>query len=180
MSESDGRQSWRPNKVTGGCVIDVESKETVTRGLAMPHSPRGSAERLWVFNSGLGNISNVEPASGKVVAVEQLPGYTRGLAFHWPLAFVGMSRIRETSTFGGIPIAEKSGDLRCGVAVIDMQRGKAVAYIEFKTGVEEIFAVEVIPRALPFRVRTESNGGFFSGLGSSTHCEGRHGAPKGF
>src|SRR5262249_9158399 len=80
-------------------------------------------------------------------SVEQVPGYTRGLAFHGPLAFVGMSRIRETSTFGGVPIAEKREELRCGVALIDMRRGKAVAYIEFKTGVEEIFAVEVIPQA---------------------------------
>src|SRR5262245_9857034 len=58
-----------------------------------------------------------------------------------------MSRIRETSTFGGVPIAEKREELRCGVAVIDMRRGKAVAYIEFKSGVEEIFAVEVVPNA---------------------------------
>ena len=113
----------------------------------MPHSPRLAGGRLWVLNSGLGNISYVEPASGKIEAVEQVPGYTRGLAFHGPLAFVGMSRIRETSTFGGVPIAEKREELRCGVAIIDMRRGRAVAYIEFKSGVEEIFAVEVAPQA---------------------------------
>jgi hypothetical protein len=31
--------------------------------------------------------------------------------------------------------------------MIDMRRGQAVAYIEFKSGVEEIFAVEVVPHA---------------------------------
>src|SRR4029079_5782649 len=98
-------------------------------------------------NSGLGDISYVEPDSGRIHSVEQVPGYTRGLTFHGPLAFVGMSRIRETSTFGGVPIAEKRDELRCGGAVIDMRRGKAVAYIEFKSGVEEIFAVEVVPHA---------------------------------
>jgi protein O-GlcNAc transferase len=147
MSETDGPQSWRPTKVTSGCVIDVPSSETIARGLAMPHSPRLAGGRLWVLNSGLGNISYVEPTSGKIEAVEQVPGYTRGLAFHGPLAFVGMSRIRETSTFGGVPIAEKREELRCGVAVVDMRRGRAVAYIEFKSGVEEIFAVEVVPHA---------------------------------
>ena len=147
MAETDSPQGWRPTKVTSGCLIDVPSSETIARGLAMPHSPRLAGGRLWVLNSGLGDISYVEPASGRIESVEQVPGYTRGLAFHGPLAFVGMSRIRETSTFGGVPIAEKRDELRCGVAVIDMRRGKAVAYIEFKSGVEEIFAVEVVPQA---------------------------------
>jgi protein O-GlcNAc transferase len=147
MSETDQPQGWRPTKVASGCIIDIVSGETICRGLAMPHSPRLAGGRLWVLNSGLGNLSYVEPASGRIEPVEPVPGYTRGLAFHGPLAFVGMSRIRETSTFGGVPIAEKRDELRCGVAIIDMRRGKAVAYIEFKSGVEEIFAVEVVPHA---------------------------------
>lgn len=147
MSQTDQPQSWRPTKATSGCVIDIESGETIASGLCMPHSPRLAGGRLWVLNSGLGDISYVEAESGRIVQVEQVPGYTRGLAFHGPLAFIGMSRIRETSTFGGIPIAERRETLRCGVAVVDMRQGKAVAYIEFKSGVEEIFAVEVIPHA---------------------------------
>jgi len=79
-------------------------------------------------------------------------GYTARPGVSWLAGFVGMSRIRETSTFGGVPIAEQRHELRCGVAVIDMQRGTAVAYIEFKSGVEEIFAVEAVPEmfARPF------------------------------
>ena len=115
MAETDQPQGWRPTKVTSGCLIDVPSSETIARGLAMPHSPRLAGGRLWVLNSGLGDISYVEPASGRIESVEQVPGYTRGLAFHGPLAFVGMSRIRETSTFGGVPIAERRDELRCGV-----------------------------------------------------------------
>jgi uncharacterized protein (TIGR03032 family) len=147
MSATDGPQSWRPSKVTSGCVLDVASGETIARGLAMPHSPRLAGGRLWTLNSGLGNLSHVDLATGRVEAVEQVPGYTRGLAFHGQFAFVGMSRIRETSTFGGVPIAERRDELRCGVAVIDMRRGKAVAYIEFKSGVEEVFDVQVVPQA---------------------------------
>lgn len=151
MSETDQPQSWRPTKANSGCVIDVGSNETIARGFAMPHSPRLAGGRLWVLNSGLGDISYVEPESGRIVSVERVPGYTRGLAFHGPLAFIGMSRIRETSTFDGIPIAENRESLRCGVAVVDMRHGKAVAYLEFKSGVEEIFAIEVVPNArLPF------------------------------
>jgi hypothetical protein len=34
------------------------------------------------------------------------------------VAFVGMSKIRETATFGVLPIGERSEKLRCGVAVV--------------------------------------------------------------
>jgi uncharacterized protein (TIGR03032 family) len=80
-----------------------------------------------------------------VATVAELPGYTRGLALYDSLAFVGLSRIRETSTFGGLPIAERREELRCGVGVVDLRTGRLVAHLEFLAGVEEIFAVEVLP-----------------------------------
>ena len=61
------------------------------------------------------------------------------------LAFVGLSKIRETSTFGGVPIAENRQRLKCGVAIVDLRTGSLVAQFEFKSGVDEIFDVCVIP-----------------------------------
>ncbi|HUG70268.1 MAG TPA: DUF4915 domain-containing protein [Pirellulaceae bacterium] len=87
----------------------------------------------------------VRSANGKYQSVEQMPGYTRGLGFCGPFAFVGLSQIRETSVFGGVPIAEKRDELRCGVAVVDLRSGQSVAKLEFVSGVNEIFAVEVLP-----------------------------------
>ena len=89
----------------------------------------------------------VEPASGAVETVAELPGFTRGLALHGRLAFVGLSKIRETSTFGGMPIAERRPELKCGVGVVDLTTGRLVAHLEFVTGVEEIFDVQVVPGA---------------------------------
>jgi len=74
-----------------------------------------------------------------------LAGFTRGLAIHGPYAFIGLSKIRETNTFGGLPIAERLDELKCGVAVVDLRRGQVVGLLEFQTAVEEIFAVEVLP-----------------------------------
>jgi uncharacterized protein (TIGR03032 family) len=68
----------------------------------------------------------------------------RGLAFHDGFAFVGLSKIRETAVFGGVPIAERHAGLQCGVAVVDLSSGRRLAYLEFQSGVEEIFAVEVL------------------------------------
>ncbi len=47
--------------------------------------------------------------------------------------------------FGGLPISEYREKLCCGIGVVDMTTGKTVATFRFLSGVEEIFAVEVIP-----------------------------------
>jgi uncharacterized protein (TIGR03032 family) len=145
LAETDTPEGWRPSKATSGCLIDVPSGETVARGFAMPHSPRVYQERVWLLDSGTGRLVIVDPANGQIKPVAELPGYTRGLAFHDSFAFVGLSKIRETSTFGGLPIAERRDELRCGIGIVDVRNGLLVAHLEFQTGVEEIFAVEVLP-----------------------------------
>ncbi|MCC6508523.1 MAG: TIGR03032 family protein [Pirellulaceae bacterium] len=144
MSETDSPAGWRPNKATSGVVMEVPSGEVVCRGLSMPHSPRLHAGRLWALNSGYGSLGWIEPNSGQYHQVEALPGYTRGLSFCGQFAFVGLSKIRETSVFGGVPIAEHRHELRCGVGVIDLTTGRTVAVFQFHSGVSEIFAVEVL------------------------------------
>jgi uncharacterized protein (TIGR03032 family) len=147
LAETDTPQGWRANKVRSGCLIDVASGQTVARGFAMPHSPRVHEGRVWMLHSGAGQLVLVDPASGRTETVTELPGYTRGLALYDRFAFVGLSRIRETSTFGGMPIAERRPELKCGVGVVDLNTGWLVAHLEFLTGVEEIFDVQVVPGA---------------------------------
>jgi len=145
LAETDAPQGWREDKARSGCLIDVPSGETVARGFAMPHSPRVHAGRVWMLHSGAGELVQVDPAAGRAETVAELPGYTRGLAFHDRFAFVGLSKIRETSTFGGMPIAERRPELKCGVGVVDLSTGRLIAHLEFVTGVEEIFDVQVVP-----------------------------------
>lgn len=145
MAESDTPGGWRPTKATSGCVLEVPSGRVVARGFAMPHSPRLHQGRLFVLDSGKGLLCTIDPRSGQVGVVASLPGYTRGLAFHGPFAFVGLSKIRETSTFGGVPIAEHREELKCGVGIIHLPTGKLAGRLEFQTGVEEIFDVQVLP-----------------------------------
>jgi uncharacterized protein (TIGR03032 family) len=147
LAETDTPQGWRPNKVTGGGLIDVASGETVARGFAMPHSPRVHRGRVWMLHSGAGRLVLVDPARGNAETVTELPGYTRGLAMYDRFAFVGLSKIRETATFGGMPIAERRPELKCGVGAVDLRTGRLAAHLEFVTGVEEIFDVQVLPGA---------------------------------
>ena len=145
MSETDTAQGWRPNKATTGCLIEVPSGRVIARGFAMPHSPRVHQGRVWVLDSGTGRLVTVDPATGEVRGVAEQPGYTRGLAMHGSYAFIGASKIRETSTFGGVPIAERRESLRCGVGVVELTTGRPVAHLEFKSGVDEIFDVQALP-----------------------------------
>jgi hypothetical protein len=35
--------------------------------------------------------------------------------------------------------------LKCGVGVVDLTTGRLIAHLEFKSGVEEIFAIHLLP-----------------------------------
>ena len=37
----------------------------------------------------------------------------------------------------------------CGVCVVDLRRGATVALLKFESGVQEVFAVAVLPRRFP-------------------------------
>jgi uncharacterized protein (TIGR03032 family) len=149
MAESDTKGGWRPTKATSGCIAEVPSGEVVARGFAMPHSPRFHRGRLFVLNSGHAQLSTVELATGKVEVIAELGGYTRGLGLWGDLAFVGLSKIRETSTFGGLPIDAQRASLKCGIAVVNVATGEKLARFEFHSGVEEIYDVQVLPLRFP-------------------------------
>jgi uncharacterized protein (TIGR03032 family) len=147
MAQTDRPGGWREDRITSGAILDVPSGQPVTTGLAMPHSPRWYDGQLYVLNSGMGHLQRVDLATGQRDVVAMLPGYARGLAIHRGYAFVGLSRIRETAIFGGAPIAEFHDQLKCGLGVIDLATGTTVATLEFTSGLEEIFDVQVVPDA---------------------------------
>jgi uncharacterized protein (TIGR03032 family) len=145
LGETDTANGWRGNKPHGGCLIDIPSGEIIARGLSMPHSPRRHDGRLWLLESGTGRLVRVEPASGRLEPVAELPGFTRGLALCGAYAFIGLSKIRPTSAMDGVPLAERPEHLKCGVAAVDLRSGQVIAVLEFQTAVEEIFDVQLLP-----------------------------------
>jgi uncharacterized protein (TIGR03032 family) len=151
LGETDTATGWRANKAKGGVLMEVPSGEIIARELSMPHSPRWYDGKLWVLESGAGALSIVDPATGKLTTVASLPGFTRGLDFLGPLAFIGLSQVRETAVFSGIPITErlKPEERACGVWIVDIRNGQTVAFLRFESGVQEIFAVQVLPFQFP-------------------------------
>jgi uncharacterized protein (TIGR03032 family) len=144
LGETATPEGWRPTKADGGIIIDVATGAVISRGLSMPHSPRWHDGKLWILESGTGQLQTVALETGKRTLVAQLPGFARGLAFFGPYAFVGLSKIRESNMFGNLPITAQGMELQCGIWVVDVRSGQTVQFMQFQAGVEEIFAVEVL------------------------------------
>lgn len=144
LGETDKPAGWRENKADGGLLMDISNGRILARGLSMPHSPRWYADQLWVLESGKGSLAKVDGSTGKLTTVIELPGFTRGLDFFGPLAFIGLSQIRESATFSGLPITERLSERTCGIWVVNILTGQLLGFLRFKSGVQEIFAVSVL------------------------------------
>ena len=145
LGETDVAGGWRETKASGGVLIDIESGETVLRGLSMPHSPRWHDGRMWVLESGKGTISVADLETGSVETVAELPGFTRGLFFAGGLAFIGLSQVRETATFGGLPLMDRLDERLCGVWAVNPQTGQIAGFLRFEELVQEVFDVKLLP-----------------------------------
>jgi uncharacterized protein (TIGR03032 family) len=150
VSRSDVADGWRDRRRDGGVVIDVETSEIVASGLSMPHSPRLHEGKLWLLNSGAGELGFVEPGSGRFEPVAFCPGYARGLAFVGRHAVVGLSLQRENRTFGGLDLedqlARRDVEPRCGLAVFDLASGNMAGWVRIEGVVRELYDVAFLPR----------------------------------
>ena len=59
-SATDTAAGWRNCRSDGGVVIDVKQNEIIATGLSMPHSPRWYKGKLWLLNSGTGELGYLE------------------------------------------------------------------------------------------------------------------------
>lgn len=126
-----------------GVIFSGATREVVARGLTRPHSARLHGGRLWVDNSGYGTVGIVE--GGGVVPVLRLPGWTRGLAFHGRVAFVGTSRV--IPRFRHYAPGLDADASRCGVHAVDTASGALLGSLFWPFG-NQIFAIDWLPRGM--------------------------------
>ncbi|MEM6587510.1 MAG: TIGR03032 family protein [Pseudomonadota bacterium] len=145
VSRSDTIDGWRDRRADGGIVMDVESGEVVCEGLSMPHSPRLVDGRLWVLNSGTGEMGEV--VDGRFDVRAFCPGFVRGLAILGKFAFVGLSKPRY-KRFEGLALDQKLKDADsepwCGVQVIDLEKGSCVDWLRIDGAVAELYDLTTI------------------------------------
>ena len=149
VSRSDVADGWRDRRANGGVLIDISSDEIVADGLSMPHSPRLYRDKLWLLNSGTGELGTIDLQSGLFEPIAFCPGYARGLAFLGDYAIVGLSHARDDRTFAGLPLDDalraRDAEPRCGLAIFDLNSGDMAAWVRIEGMVRELYDVAVLP-----------------------------------
>ncbi len=152
ISKSDTIDGWRDRRSDGGVVIDVQKNEIICDGLSMPHSPRMHQDKLWIANSGTGEIGWIEQTkagkTGKFCPLAFCPGFVRGLAFHENYAIVGLSKPRY-KRFEGLELDERlqtaDAEPWCGVQVVDINTGVCQHWFRIDGEIGELYDVAVVP-----------------------------------
>lgn len=149
LGTTDTAGGWRKDKAAGGMLMDITDNRMIAQGLSMPHSPRWYQDQLWVLESGAGSLATVDEKTGELTTIVELPGFTRGLDFIDRYAIIGLSQVRETAVFAGLPLTERCDDRQCGVYIVDIVEKQVVAFLVFSGEVQEIFAVQILPARMP-------------------------------
>lgn len=140
-STSD-REGWRKNKMTSGILMDVDSNSIILDKLPMPHSPRIYKNELYLLLSGSEELIKVDIESKTYSTIAKIDGFIRGLSFKDNYAFIGVSKLRNTHTFGDLDIVKK--DISAGVVIIDLDTGNIAGEIKYNSSVEEIYDVHIL------------------------------------
>ena len=143
LGKTDTPEGWRPNKTNGGIIINVEKNKIIADELAMPHSPRIYDGKLYCLLSALGQLITIDTDTGKHEVKHQFEGYVRGMAKYDDYLFIGLSKIRKkSSSFGDLPIAEKSKN--CAIEILHFPSMSKVAQIQYQSSVEELYDVKIL------------------------------------
>lgn len=148
VCRSDVVDGWRDRRHDGGIIIDINSNKIVAEGLSMPHSPRFHDRKLWIANSGTGEIGYINRKTKQFNPFAFCPGFIRGLSFINGYAVVTLSKPRY-KRFDGLQLADtleqRDADPWCGVQIISLADGSVAHWIRFDGAIQELFDVCVLP-----------------------------------
>ena len=140
LSETNYKQGWKQTLARGGVIIDIESNEIIVRGISIPNSPRWYQGKLWVLESGTGNLSQVDLNKGKLEPLVKLPGFARGLNFIGDYALIGISPLHQ---YTNLPINDENFEAIAGVCIVNLKTGKIETQVTFEN-IPKIFAVQTL------------------------------------
>ena len=145
FAKTTNTDGWRLNKLTSGILYDIKEKRYLCENLPMPHSPRLYKNELYVLLSASEELIKVNRTSGEKESIAKIDGFIRGLSFYKNYAFIGVSKLRKSHTFGDLPIAKKK--LYAGCVVVDLNKKEKIAEVYYDEALEEIYDVHFIPEA---------------------------------
>ncbi|HMF95226.1 MAG TPA: DUF4915 domain-containing protein [Vicinamibacterales bacterium] len=123
-----------------GVIFSGRTREPIATGLTRPHSARLAGGRLWVNNSGYGEVGIVD--GGRFVPVRRLPGWTRGLCVYRQIAYVGTSGV--IPAFRHHAPGLRLEDSVCGIHAVDIRSGRSLGSLIWPYG-NQVFTIEWVP-----------------------------------
>ncbi|HTA60977.1 MAG TPA: DUF4915 domain-containing protein [Bacteroidia bacterium] len=120
-----------------GAIFSGKTREPIGFGLTRPHSARLHKGKIWVANSGYGEVGYFK--NKQFVPVFKFNGWTRGLCFIDSILFVAISRVLPR--FRHYAPGIKSKTQTCAVVAIDTIKKEKIGEIEFPYG-NQIFAID--------------------------------------
>jgi uncharacterized protein (TIGR03032 family) len=108
----------------------------------MPHSPRLYRGRLYLLSSAQESLLEVNTDNGEISKLATMNGFIRGLSFKQDYAFIGVSKLRKSHTFGDLAMANRP--IKAGVVVINLKTRQQVGEIVYGDELEEIYDVQVL------------------------------------
>jgi uncharacterized protein (TIGR03032 family) len=97
-----------------------------------------------VLLSATGELAEVDVKTKTYKVLKQLDGFVRGMDRIGDYIFIGLSKLRQTSTaFADLPIAKRS--VFCGIVVMHIPTTSITGFIKYENSVEEIYDVKVLP-----------------------------------
>ncbi|MEL7256285.1 MAG: TIGR03032 family protein [Pseudomonadota bacterium] len=154
FADTDTEMGWRalPKSDCTGLLIDVQSDKILCDNLHMPHSPQLHKGKLYVANSGMGELGEVDRKTGKYSPICFIPGFTRGLSFWKDYALVGASKPRRQGVFEGndeTPLNQRLSDEglepECSISVVNLKTKKIEHKIVLEGVASEIYDVCILP-----------------------------------
>ena len=145
--KTDTPLGWKEVQTGTGFIMDLATEEVVCTGLSMPHSPRWHNGKLWVLNSGEGELGYVDFDNKCFVPLSHCTGFARGLSFVGNFAVVGLSRLRPSKEgiMQGINLARNLEDRktyqRCGLQLFDLRTGVLTHWLTIEGPITELYDV---------------------------------------
>ncbi|MGK5086342.1 DUF4915 domain-containing protein [Bdellovibrionota bacterium FG-2] len=120
-----------------GVLFSGKTREVIAQGLTRPHSARLFGGKVWIDNSGYGEVGYID--GDRFQSTNRLPGWTRGLLIRDKYMIVGTSVI--IPRFASYAPGLESSKCRCGIHIIDRLSSQVLASLYWPQG-NQIFAIE--------------------------------------
>lgn len=158
FNQFDDRDSWKKGNRHDGTLIDVDSNTVLVEGLIMPHSPRFHKDKLYLCESGTGNVFRYCQETKKLEKMLSVQGFPRGVAFWGPLMFLGVSKIRASNTENRVPLVDMYNETYCQVLIINLETDQVIATLRFEGDVTQIYDIAVVPDSSYPELLTDTDG----------------------